>query len=477
MINFAKNWVYGLVLLLLILGGLWVRIYKIGNPIADWHSWRQADTAAVTRNFVRFGVDLMHPRFDDLSSVASGKENPQGWRFVEFPIYNLLSFWFYGVLPGGSMEVAGRWVSIMASMVSAVVLASLVGRYKGRGWGIVTAAVFLFLPFNIYYSRVILPEPLAVGLALSGYWFFVRWWEKNRVWDYLVASVLWAAAILVKPTVGFLGLPICYLVWLRYKFGALGKLSLWGFAVMVILPFLGWREWMSQFPEGIPANRWLLNGDGIRLRPAWWRWLLGERLGRLILGIWGLVPFVGGFFNQTKKEEKHLWGLAVGAVLYLMVFATGNVRHDYYQIVIMPAVVLLLVWGIFRMWTGDWLKWRRRVMVVFCLVLGWGLGWYQVRDYYNINRPEIVEAGRRVNDIAENEAKVIAPYNGDTAFLYQTGRQGWPVVTKSIEEMIKDGAGYYVAVDFDQTTKAVIEKYQVLEMNNKYVIVKLTQKE
>ena len=68
-----------------------VRMYRISEPIADWHSWRQADTAAVARNFIRFGIDPLHPRFDDLSNIPSGKDNPKGWRMLEFPLYQLVA--------------------------------------------------------------------------------------------------------------------------------------------------------------------------------------------------------------------------------------------------------------------------------------------------------------------------------------------------------------------------------------------------
>ncbi len=79
-------------LLLIVILAFSVRLYCIDFPLADWHSWRQADTSAVSRNFVKSGFDILHPQFDDLSNVPSGKENPQGYRFVEFPFYNILQF-------------------------------------------------------------------------------------------------------------------------------------------------------------------------------------------------------------------------------------------------------------------------------------------------------------------------------------------------------------------------------------------------
>ena len=71
------------------------RLYKINTPLADLHSWRQVDTAAVARNYTRTGIDLLHPRYDDLTSIESGKENPEGLRFVEFPLYNAIFAFLY----------------------------------------------------------------------------------------------------------------------------------------------------------------------------------------------------------------------------------------------------------------------------------------------------------------------------------------------------------------------------------------------
>ena len=88
----SKFWeqkkLFYLTFFLILIAGFVVRLYRFDNPIADWHSWRQADTSAVSRNFVQNGFDLLHPKFEDISNVPSGLDNPNGYRFVEFPIYN-----------------------------------------------------------------------------------------------------------------------------------------------------------------------------------------------------------------------------------------------------------------------------------------------------------------------------------------------------------------------------------------------------
>ncbi|MBP9759174.1 hypothetical protein KBD45_05760, partial [Candidatus Dojkabacteria bacterium] len=71
LINLVKSVVkseYFLLSLLLIVGFI-VRLYKIDNPVADWHSWRQADTSAVSRNFINDGINTLYPTYDDISSI------------------------------------------------------------------------------------------------------------------------------------------------------------------------------------------------------------------------------------------------------------------------------------------------------------------------------------------------------------------------------------------------------------------------
>src|SRR3989304_6819731 len=82
-----------------------VRLYKINRPIADWHSWRQADTAAVARNFIKEGFNPLIPKYDDMSSQANGLDNPKRYRFVEFPVYNLI--------------VAGVWKAVGVEVIYA----------------------------------------------------------------------------------------------------------------------------------------------------------------------------------------------------------------------------------------------------------------------------------------------------------------------------------------------------------------------
>ena len=457
-----------------------LRLYKINTPLADWHSWRQADTSAVSRNFLKYGFNLLHPRFDDLSNIPSGKENPQGYRFVEFPFYNLVQAGAARSFPQMSLEWWGRMVSIIFSLGSLVFLYFLVKKYLSKKVGLLTAFFFAVLPYNIFYSRVILPEPMMVFTSLGMIYYFSRYLEKKEIavnLFWLLSVILAVISLLLKPITGFLFLPMVYLVWQKQGFSGLKNRSVFFYFLISLVPLFLWRIWISQYPSGIPAYSWLFNEAGIRFKGAFFRWIFAERLGKLILGYWGLVPFAIGILLKKGKKEGwffHWWLISV--LIYFTVFAGGNVRHDYYQVIAVPIISIFLAKGADFLLRASKLFFERSVcylLFVICLFFMLAFSWYEVRGFFNINHPEIVEAGKAVDFLLPLNAKVIAPYNGDTAFLYHTNRQGWPMMTGSLEHLIDMGATHYVSVNFDEFTQGLLNNYEVIKKTDKYIIFSL----
>lgn len=468
-----------IVLFFILLLGFGLRLYKIDNPVADWHSWRQADTASVAKIYLREGIDLVRPRYHDISSIQTGYENTPGWRFVEFPIFNATHALFARIFPMVSFEVAGRLVAVISSLLSAIFIFLIGKRFMGTTGGLLAALFFLILPFNVYFSRVILPEPMAVMLGLSSLWLFVFWIDKDRLWQILVSAILFSLAILVKPFVVFYAVPMLYLAWEKFRVQILVNTRLWIFLSLSLILFFLWRGWMNQYLEGIPFWAWAFNGDNIRFRPSFWWWIFEERLGRLILGVFLVTPFIFGFLYQVKDKYRwFLYSLFGGQVAYWSLVATANVRHDYYQTLSVPAVALILAAGVLAILRLRGFNKLLLVALVFgSILLGIAFSAYQVKEFYKINHPEIILAGQAVQKLTPKDALVIAPYNGDTAFLYQTDRQGWPIATLPMDKMVNRlGAQYYVSVNFDKQTQEVIERYTVLEKAEKYVVVKLDPK-
>ncbi len=476
---FKLKYIEYFILSLILLIGLMVRLYKVDNPIADWHSWRQSDTASVTRTFTERGIDLLHPKYHDVSSIQTGIFNPEGYRMVEFPFYNLITYIFIKTLPIFSLEIGSRLVSILLTLVSAVGIYLIGKRMMGVAGGLLGAFFFLLIPYNIYFTRVILPEPVGVVSAIWALYLFIKYLDKLNKFSLFSSGVLLSIALLIKPYFIFYFVPAFYLLLNKYELKDIKTnrnllINLLIFGLISFLPFFLWRGWISNFPEGIPFFEWAFNGDKIRFHPAFWRWIFGERIGHLILGSWGILPLLIGVLG-TKPKNHFINSFLFGMLLYLSMVATANVRHDYYQIIIMPAIALGLASGTLYLWDNQIFdKYLSRIMVVFSIFVMLITGWFLIKDNYNVNRPELVEIGKEVQELTPKDAWIVAPYNGDTAFLYQTNRWGWPAVDDSIENIIDKGADYFLSLDPKHPdTIMVLENYELIKKTDKYLLVDL----
>ena len=452
-----------------------VRAYKIDSPIADWHSWRQADTAAVTRNFVKEGFKPLYPKFDDMSGISEHPiPNPNRFRFVEFPIYNIATLPLY--LFFGIADKYSRLVSVLFSIGSIVFLYLICKRYLGICVALLIAVLYSLLPFNIFFSRTTLPEPTFLFFALGMMYFVDKWiWEKRVIWG--IWGILFTAiAFLMKPWAIFFTPPLVYSLLVRFGIRKVPKKFIF-FAVFSILPFIFWRLWILQQPEGIPASSWLLNSDNIRFRPAFWWWLVSERLGREMLGATGLALFIIGLLVKPKNGNYffHVWILSL--FLYLAIFATGNIRHNYYQYILVPVVTVFFTSGFLYLIKGsrDFLPriWINLIAIIL-LLLSFYFSWMQVKEFYKINNPDIIAVGQLADRILPEDALIVAPYNGDTAFLYQTNRPGLPFVPLPLPELVSDlGVTHFVSTVRDDKTNWDLRHFPVLVDDPKYVIADL----
>lgn len=470
---------------MILIGAFFVRLYRFNNPVGDWHSWRQADTSAVSRNFVKYGFDFLHPRMDNISNVQSGFENPQGYFFAEFPLFNALQAGGYVLFGHVTLEEWGRLVSILSSVCSTLFIYLLVKRHGSKTAAFASACFFAFIPYSIYYGRTILPDSLGMAFLLSGIYTHDMWItslkakKPSRFLLSVVACVLAACSLLVRPFVVFYLPVFLWIVWRAFGVGFVKKWQLYVLALLVVIPFLSWRWWLGHYPEGIPANSWLFNEGNIRFTGAYFYWLFAERIGRIILGYWGVVFLVFGLLWKGKREWGFYVALLISMLAYLVVIARGNVQHDYYQYIVFPCIAMCLGRGVDALVSLPKEVTNRAVSYtiiavcgLFCLMFGW----YYVRDYFNINNPTMIEAGRAVDALTPKNAKVLAPLDGDSSFLYQTNRFGWASYEHSLPELIKLGATNLVLLHPNSGDIALSKHYHVVASTSGYIIFDLTKK-
>ena len=146
----VTKWFRRLPLLVLVIIALIPRMYRINQTVLDWHSFRQADTASVTREYVKHGIDLLRPRYDDLGSIQSGQDNLEGYRMVEFPVVQGGLALILRTFPSIDLVTLSRVASVLASLGTLVAIYYLGQLWSGKKVGILAALTFAKIPALVW---------------------------------------------------------------------------------------------------------------------------------------------------------------------------------------------------------------------------------------------------------------------------------------------------------------------------------------
>jgi 4-amino-4-deoxy-L-arabinose transferase-like glycosyltransferase len=479
--------------LLLVFGlALVLRLYKINSPVADHHSFRQSDTAAVIRNLATDNFNVFRPQWDNMVATNIQRlPNPNRYFFEDFPIaYDIYPALLYKVF--GVQERLARLVSIAFSLGTIVFFFLLVKLLTDFKTAIFSAFFLAVLPFGIFFSRTLLQEP-AFLFYLVGSLYFLALWSNfkegyKRKLLFLFSAVFLALALLTKIYSLFYLPLFLYLFWQKERWVLFKKKYFYFYFLLSLLPALAWWLWIYQFPEGLPNSLWLLNEGNIRLKGAWFYWLFAERIGKIILGYWGLSLFSLGLLLKPVREKIffYLWFFCV--VLFFIVFAKGSVTHDYYQYCFLPVAAFFLAKGTGFLLTAP-TKFFSRLAVYFFLpifiLLMLAFSWYEVRGFYDI-KGGIDVAGAAVRENVPEKSLVIAGDGSDPTLLYNTGRKGWAIGygalldnTSEVISNLKDqGAEYYVTTKIGEIQnslfgKFMYENFTVVKQTDQYVVFSL----
>lgn len=475
--------ILGLILLVAIV----LRGYNIMAPLSDAYSWRQADTASVARNFVRNGFDLLHPRYDDLSSIQSGIDNPKGLRFVEVPIYNALFGILYQAFPIFPIEVWGRIVAIIFSLGIIGIIYYLCLHEVDRISAIVSSTIYAIFPAFVFFSRVVLPETPA--LALSFISIFLLYKEVKRKkqdgfsFIYFFLSILaFSLSILIKPTTLFYGITLGFLFIRKYEFEVIKRVQPYLFFILALAPFFIWRIYIQQYPEGIPASDWLIMNvntfegqKNIFFKPAFFRWIFFERINTMIFGGFTTVLFIIGM--MSKRKSLFLYSIAFSGLLYLFVFQGGNVQHEYYQTLILPPLAIFSGIGASTILSNRKIfihpllsSFLIGILLTFSFFFSY---YYKVKDFYTYPK-DLNFMAKIIQTFTSPNDKIVADRMGDTTLLYLSDRKGSPQLSGTAAQLKESGYKYVLTDQKKSIEQLSNEKsVSVIFQNNQFALLKL----
>ena len=222
-----------LILLATLSLGFMARATTYQSPLFDFHSWRQADTATIARNFATEYFNPLYPQIDARGSQVNG--------FVEtgFEIHAFAVAILSNVV-GFSPEL-GRLLSAALFPLAALLLFRFVRARYGDDAALIAIILWAFgLPLTLYIDRAFMNESMLALLTLLCLRSAQKYCDGATSLD--VAAMVAATTLIaiVKPTYLIVWAPLTGLFVERFGARAFLRWELWTTGILSVAAGLLW---------------------------------------------------------------------------------------------------------------------------------------------------------------------------------------------------------------------------------------------
>jgi hypothetical protein len=320
--------------------GLTSRAVSSQLPLFDFHSWRQADTAAIARNFLEERFNPLYPQVDFRGARTEGyvETGLELHAFIVAALAKLVGF----------STTLGRLVNVLLFPVAAWLLFRFVELRYGEPAGMIALFIYsLGLPLTMFIDRAFMNESLVTLFSILCLWSAQLYCIERRPRHLIVLVAASAMIAMVKPTYLVIAAPVTGLFVERFGWKGLLRPELWLVGVVTAASGALWFWHAHQLYEitGISFGF----GNKLLGAPIDWSdypYIVARRLVKDILGPVGVVfGILGAVAAFRAKNRAELWGLPAFAA-YLVLIAAGNFHHNYYQLPIVPIGTVLASIGI-----------------------------------------------------------------------------------------------------------------------------------
>lgn len=319
-----------------------LRLADVFRPI-NQASWRECDEGAISRNFVREGMNPLFPRID-------WRGDGPGFVEMELTLYPLLTAATYQVF--GVHDQLGRFWSFLFSLGALFFFFKLAREYLTPLASAAALAFFALNPLVVEVSTSIQPEGLMLFAYIAAVYFFVRWLKTGKNGDFWPAVVMTALTLLAKAPSAHIGSFLGVLLIQKYGLDVIKQGKVWIFGVLSVMPSALWYFHAK--------NLWTTYGNslGVSNEYHWIGWdfftdpgYVAGILRAEFLYVWVGFGVIAGAFaiwrGIGEEPAKHslIW---LASVIVFYVLAARTASQDwasYYHVFSIPPAALLFGFG------------------------------------------------------------------------------------------------------------------------------------
>lgn len=396
------------------LAAIALRFIDFNQSFVDGWSWRQADVAAIARNYYQNGFYFAWPQID----WAGDQPGYVGTEYPILPFVAAIAYQFLGV-----HEWIGRTESILFFAASLPFFFLIVRRIFGERPALYALTFYAFAPLGMMASRAFMPDFPSLSLGLIGLYFFLRWIDNKTSRALLAASIAIALALLVKVTTALIAAPFFFLAWQKFRWNLFRQPSLWVFAAIAVLPSAIWYWHAYAIAEKFYPYHFFGAG-GFRIMSAAWYWRIAGQIATTTLTpLLGALAILGFFTTRSTTSAGAFRWWMTAMVVFMFAAGWGN-RHQWYQLPLVP--IAAAFGGAACAWLETKVRTARSdvfvlggVIVFVCLAL------VMARPFYRAAAADLRNLGLELKRTTPPDSLIVAANYGDPTVFYYGERKGW----------------------------------------------------
>jgi 4-amino-4-deoxy-L-arabinose transferase-like glycosyltransferase len=376
-----RRWLFAAILVL----GAGVRAIDLWHSVDGRirESWRESDEAAIARNYVREGMNILYPRID-------WRGDGPGFAEMEFPLFPWTIAALYKTF--GFYEVLGRILAYTFALATLAIFLALARRLLPWRGALAAGLFFALSPLIVRISNALQPEALMLLAYIAAVYTFIRWLDarapgREAVGWWLLAAIATALAILAKATAAHIGVLFAALLWRRYRWATARDPLVWLFAVIALVPSALWY--------GHAHHLWVTYGNSLGLSnedhwigfDVFWEssFTLGLITAELFY-VWTAAGAITGIYGLAAAPRAPAARVAIPWLIGAMLFYVAAIRTTanswalYYHVFSVAPVALLFGLGVSQLARLRWRAGALRAIAVAMVPCAVGLGYVVAHD-------------------------------------------------------------------------------------------------
>jgi 4-amino-4-deoxy-L-arabinose transferase-like glycosyltransferase len=438
-----------------------IRLFGITDPpLEAMHSWRQALTNMIARNFLEISPNILFPRIDMAGELT-------GIIGSEFPFLSYLVFLVSKIF--GYDHWYGRLINLFVSSTSLYYFFLIAKKYFSREIAF-NATIILTVSIWFSFSRKIMPDVFSVSLVIIGLYYCLEYMEKGHLTRLLLFFFFTTLGTLSKiPALTLMSLAVLPLFSsfpLKRKIGVIIS----GFFTIIITG-IWYFYWAPHLVDTYHFRLYFPKGllEGLREIIQYPFQTFDKFFFTSFYSIAAFVAFVAGLvFMFLKKYRLLIYTFIITSLVFLVfMLKTGDVfsLHNYYIIPYMPIMALVAGYSLSLLKV----RWQYLALLLICGEALFNQSYdFFIKDEvkYKLSLENMIE-----DTIGKNDLVIVNGGGANPNSIYFLHRKGWTadnedlLYTGFIEERMEKGASYLVIekrlLEYRFSYPLVIENEQI----------------